>query len=256
MSTDRLPERECELFSAERRREIAIVRFRPNQLLLATNLRLTQVLDDHLREVSECEEVKVILFVGPPGNTALQEYVDLFSRSLQPGVGDLQAKRLCSALDTFITGILRSEKIVVTAVSGQVITDYLGIILACDHRVFADDTVFVNAHLHLGLTPKGGTAYFLSRQLGRSGAYEFLLSRDEIPVQRALDLGLSGDVVPYGELEEHALAVAQRFAECPVDTLRGLKSLVNYPLRMVSGYLDHENRVLDGIMMRRAFPGG
>jgi enoyl-CoA hydratase/carnithine racemase len=254
MGSEQLLRQECDLFVAEQVDHSVVVRFRPNQLLLATSHRQTKALDDYLRLASSQDDVRAMVFMGPPGDTAVEEYVTFFSPSLQRGASEMPTKRLCAALDTFVTGVLRSEKIIITAVSGQVISDYLGAILACDHRVFGDDTVFVNAHLKLGLTPKGGAAYFLARQLGRSNAYQFLLEAEGVPVARAAELGLSGDVVPAAALEEHALGIARRFCEAPVDTVRGLKSLMNHALGGVGRYLDHENSVLDRIILSHAFP--
>jgi 2-(1,2-epoxy-1,2-dihydrophenyl)acetyl-CoA isomerase len=223
--------------------------------MLSSDLKQTTILTEYLNRVYREPSVKVIIYIGSPESSGREEYIGLFTRALSPGGDDLRAKRLCSALNEFVIGVIRSEKIVIAAASGEVITDFLGIVLACDHRIFAANTCFVNAHLELGLTPKGGAAFFLARHLGRRKAYEFLLSQDTIPVEEALRLGLVDDIVPLDQLEARALEVAEQYATCPPDSLAGLKSLVNYSLRGVEAYLDHENRMLDRITMRRVFPG-
>jgi len=75
------------------------------------------------------------------------------------------------------------NKIVVHADSGEVIPLFLKVNLACDYRVVAENTVFRNPCLELGLDPKGGGGFFLSKMLGRSKALEVLLYEGDIPAK-------------------------------------------------------------------------
>ena len=81
------------------------------------------------------------------------------------------------------------SQIVIHADSGNVLPLFLNISLACDYRIVADNTLFQNPCLEFGLVPKGGGAFFLSKIMGGSKAYEFLLSEEDIAAEEALRLG-------------------------------------------------------------------
>jgi len=57
------------------------------------------------------------------------------------------------------------NKIVVHADGGRVIPLFMNVSLACDYRIVADNTVFQNPCIELGLAPKGGSGFFLSKML-------------------------------------------------------------------------------------------
>ena len=153
-------------------------------------------------------------------------------------------ERLYNAVNQFILKIVGLNKIVVHADSGEVISLFLNVRLACDYRIVADNTVFKNPCLELGLVPKGGGAFFLSKILGISGASEILLSEEDIPAQEALRLGIVDKLVPPGKLEKSALEIAQGFARKPESALAGIKRLLNFSMKDLGDFLALENQVL------------
>ncbi len=136
-----------------------------------------------------------------------------------------------NAVNQFVLKMVGFNKIVVHADSGKVISFYMNISLACDYRIIGDNTVFQNPYLDLGLVPKGGGAFFLSRLLGFSKASELLLSDKDITAEEALRLGIVDKVVPSVELNEAALKIAKNFARKPVDSVSGIKRLLSRCLR-------------------------
>ena len=136
------------------------------------------------------------------------------------------------------------DKIVVYADCGEVIQMFLNISFVCDYRIIADDTVFQNAHLDLGLLPKGGGVYFLSKMLGCSKMLQFLIFKDEITASEALQIGIVDKVVKCEELATAAFRVAKQFATKPARTLSGVKRLLNYCRRDLKDYLEFENEEL------------
>ena len=152
------------------------------------------------------------------------------------------------AVDQYILKIVDLGKVVVHADSGKILSLFLNVSLACDYRVVAEDSVFQNPCLELGLVPKGGGAFFLSKMLGPSKAIEILLSGEDITAQEALRLGVVDMVVPLHELEEAALNVTRRFSHVPVTCLAGVKRLVSYSLSDLAPYLEQENHVLTTIL--------
>lgn len=152
--------------------------------------------------------------------------------------------RLYNAVNQFILRLVDFNKVIVHADSGKVISLFMNTSLACDYRIVADNTVFQNPCLELELVPKGGEAFFLSKRLGTSKAFEILLSNKDITAQEALRLGIVDKVVPLAELNEAALKIAKDFADKPIRSLAGIKRLLNYSMKELEDYLELESQVL------------
>jgi enoyl-CoA hydratase/carnithine racemase len=129
----------------------------------------------------------------------------------------------------------------------------LNVSLACDYRIVSDNTVFKNFHLDLGLAPKGGSPFFLTKVIGRGRAHKKLLSEEEISAQEALRIGIVDKVVDLSDVEELALKTAHQFAQKPAGALWGVKKLLNYSMRDLKDYLEFENEALFRIVMSREF---
>ena len=162
-------------------------------------------------------------------------------------------RRMYTAVDQFILRMMELNKIVIHADTRKSISLSLNVSLACDYRIVSDNTVFKNFHLALGLAPKGGSAFFLSKRLGVSKAYEIFLSEEEITAQEALRLGIVDKVVALIDLEEAALKTAQHFAQKPIGSLLGVKRLLNYSMKEIEDYLEFENEELFRIVMSSEF---
>lgn len=121
------------------------------------------------------------------------------------------------------------------------ITQFLGVSLACDYRIIADNTVYQKAYLDLGMLPKGGGIFFLTKILGPSIAYKILFSNEDITANDALRLGFVDEVAPFEELEERALAVARYFPQRPAYLLSAVKRLSNYSMKELDAFLELEN---------------
>ena len=136
------------------------------------------------------------------------------------------------------------DKPVIHADSGNVISVFMNIALACDYRIIGDNTQFENPYLQLGLVPKGGGAFFLAKMLGRGKAFEILTSDHTIGAKEALRLGIVDKVCPEENLYEEALNTAKHFIKQPEGTLWGIKRLLNYDLKDLERYLEYENETL------------
>ena len=208
---------------------------------------------DYLQLVSENEAIKVLVVFGSPTDREAKDYLN-FYQHVSNWISDQDAiHRIYNAIDQFIMTFRNMDALVIHVERRKRISLFLNMSLACDYSIVAHNAVFQNRHLEIGLLPKGGSAFFLSRLLGFGKACEVLLSPDDIPAQKALRFGIVNKIVPYNELEASALTTAMEFARQPAESLSSVKRLLNYPLKDLERYLAFENDELFRIVNSAGF---
>jgi enoyl-CoA hydratase len=115
--------------------------------------------------------------------------------------------------------------------------------MACDMIVAADDAVFGQPEIRIGVMPGAGGTQRLTRAIGKARAMELILTGDTIPAREALALGLVTRVVGREETLAEALRLAARIAEMPPLAVMAAKEAVNraYELSLEAG-LEFERR--------------
>ncbi len=237
-------ETDNELFSTKLVDRIAIMSFKKDLLLYVSNLNLKDVLFNYLDYISNNDSVSLILINGSPDKTGHEEYIEFYRNVFKSGYDLNELERLYNAINQFILNIVRLDKTVIHADSGKVISVFMNIALACDYRIIGDNTQFENPYLKLGLVPKGGGAYFLTKMLGRGKAFEILMSDSTIDAKEALKLGIVDKVFPAESLNTEALNTAKNFLERPASSLSGIKRLLNFHLKDLEQHLEYENETL------------
>jgi len=101
---------------------------------------------------------------------------------------------------------------VVAAVHGAVMGGGLEFILACDIRIAADDAVFAQPEVDIGIIPGWGGTQRLARIVGVGMAKELIYTGRRIDAKEALRIGLVNEVVPRDRLDDAALSFAQGIA--------------------------------------------
>lgn len=233
-----------DFFSAKRLEDIVMLSFKESLLFRAPDLHARDQVLDYLDLVSESDSIKVVVIIGSPQEIGLEEYIELYRKALELKLDQSAIDRMYNVVDQFILRIVDLNKIVVHADKRKFISLFLNVSFAFDFRIVADNAVFQNPCLEMGLVPKGGGAFFLSKMLGMIKASEILLSDKDITAQEAMRLGFVNKVVPLDKLEEAAIKMAQRFAQKPARSLSGVKKLLNYPMKDLKDYLGLENQVL------------
>lgn len=111
----------------------------------------------------------------------------------------------------------------VAAVRGHAYGAGLQLALACDFRIFAEDTRVGLLETRYGLLPDMGATVRLPRVVGESRARELILLGDIIDAAEALRIGLANRVVAGEDLEAAAAELAARLAAQPPLAVRGAR---------------------------------
>jgi 2-(1,2-epoxy-1,2-dihydrophenyl)acetyl-CoA isomerase len=125
-------------------------------------------------------------------------------------------------------GLLHAmPKVSIAAINGACAGAGLGLALACDLRLAADNAKFTTAFAKVGFSGDFGITWPLVRTVGEARAKELLFLSDLLTAQQACELGLLNRVLPAGELMEAALQLAARIARGPLVAYRYMKENVH-----------------------------
>lgn len=106
----------------------------------------------------------------------------------------------------------RPTKPVILAAEGFARAGGTEILQGTDIRVAGESAMFGVTEVQRGLFPMAGSAVRLRRQIPYAVAAEMLLAGEDLPAQRAYDLGLVNHVVPDGQALTKAREIADRIA--------------------------------------------
>jgi enoyl-CoA hydratase len=120
---------------------------------------------------------------------------------------------------------------IVAAVNGPAVGLGCSLASLCDLVVMEEQAYLADPHVALGLVAADGGALSWPLLTGLLRAREFILLGDRLPAEDALHMGLANRVVPKGEALACALALAERLAALPPQSVRETKALLNAALR-------------------------
>jgi len=118
----------------------------------------------------------------------------------------------------------RCRKPVIAVVHGVTYTIGIEMMLAADIVVAADTARFHQLEARRGIAPLGGAHFRYLQRMGWGNAMHLLFLCEQFSAQRALELGLVQEVLPYGAHRERALDIARRICGCAPIGLRATKA--------------------------------
>jgi 2-(1,2-epoxy-1,2-dihydrophenyl)acetyl-CoA isomerase len=174
-----------------------------------------------LGEAAEDEEIRCIVVRGEGrGFSAGADLAQVVREA--DGDPDL-GEYLRSTYSRLVKRMVGIEKPIIAALHGPVYGAGVGVALACDLRVAAENTKFSVAFIKIGLMPDAGVTFLLPRVVGLGRAMEMSMLGDAVDAQEAYKIGLVNKVVADASLSEAARNLAGRLAEMPTVALGRIK---------------------------------
>lgn len=205
----------------EKRAAVAHISLNRPDSLNAYNVRMRDDFSEALAAVRCDDEVRALIISGQ--GRAFCAGADLTEFGTAPS--QAMARRVRWQRDVW--GQLNELPVpVIAAVHGYCIGSGVEIMLLCDIRIAAEDTVFAMPEAHLGMIPAAGGSQTLPRNSSTSATLDLLLTGRRIGDKEALGLGLITRVVPAGELLESAWKLADEIAECPSPAVNYVKQAI------------------------------
>ena len=193
--------------TTEQRGPISIIRINRPERLNAISSAVAVELQQAFQAFDTSEQrVAILSSVGDRAFTSGADVSDLpeLWRAV-PGVG------------------FRTDKPIIAATSGWVVGGGIVLVMMCDLMVSTEDTVFYYPEAKLGVT--GGMISSLVSRMPHKLAMEMMLLCSKIPASRAYEVGFVNRVVPNGQHETEALAMAEQILDSAPLVIGALKRL-------------------------------
>jgi len=133
-----------------------------------------------------------------------------------------------------VTTLLDVEKPLIAAVNGPAIGLGATLALFCDVIFMAQSAHIADPHVRVGLVAGDGGAVIWPQLVGYARAKEYLMTGDAVPAAEAERIGLVNHVVPDGDLEARARALAAKLARGAPQAIQHTKAAVNMELKRLA----------------------
>ena len=205
----------------KKRGGIGWIQFNRPERLNAIN---PEVLADLETAVVNCEEddsIRVVVFMGSDKAFVAGADIEHMAK------GDIKsAYKLTDLTMRVQERIADLPKPTIAAISGYALGGGCELALCCDFRIAADNAVFGQPEITLGIIPGGGGTQRLTRLVGLGPATELIFTGEMIKAEKAERIGLVVKVVPLDQLEQEAEALASKLMERPALALRAAKTAI------------------------------
>jgi len=207
---------------------IAIVTLDNQPALNALSAPLLTQLDQIFAGLAKNQEVKGVIITGA-GEKSFVAGADI-SEFIQV-TGDT-AVEFMSRGQRIFDKIEAFDQPVIAAVNGFALGGGNEIALCCDIRIAAENAIFGQPEVNLGIIPGYGGTQRLPRIIGPGKAKEIIFADERINAQEALRIGLVQRVVPKGQAVEEAKKLLKKIMSKGPLAIKMAKKAIHEGLKM------------------------
>ncbi len=196
-------------------------------VLNSFNTELLQTLGKAVRAAEKDKSVRCLVLTGAgrafSAGQDLAEVEDAYT-----GDGALElGRQLRRYYNPVVIALRTMEKPVIASVNGVAAGAGCGMALACDLRVAASSSSFIQAFVHVGVVPDCGSTFMLPRLIGLSRAMELASTGRKVSAEEALRIGLVNQVADDDQVEVETKKLANRLAGLPTRAIGLTKRALN-----------------------------
>jgi enoyl-CoA hydratase len=204
----------------ETRGRVGVVRLNRPQALNALDAALRNELLAAVEAFDSDSEIGCILLTGSDRafaagadikEMAQKSYIDVFTTEY---AGDYER-------------LTRVRKPIIAAVAGFALGGGCEVAMMCDFIIAADNAMFGQPEIKLGVIPGMGGTQRLTRAVGKSKAMDLILTGRMMDAAEAERSGLVARVVPAGSLMEEAMKAAEAIAAMSLPSVLAAKECIN-----------------------------
>ena len=185
---------------------IAIVTINRPEVRNAVDKETWGLIREAFESLDKNDEVKVIIITGA-GDKAFIAGADLNSLKVRTVLETMESEN-----SSIVRIIEKVSKPTIAAINGYCLGGGCEISMACDIRIAGENAKFGQTELNVGILPGAGGTQRLRNLVGQGKAMEMILIGDIISAEEAFTIGLVNKVVPFGNLMEECLKMANKIA--------------------------------------------
>ena len=174
-----------------------------------------QMSEDLLDAWNECEDPQIHSIIMTGAGSAFCGGFDVKALKDSEEEAVKKMSRMTVYLHSVISTMRRIPKPIIAAVNGPADGAGFSLALAADFILASDQASFAMSYIQLGITPNGGSSYFLTRLVGPARAAELIMTGKTISARKAFEWGIVSGVVAHDNLSTESRALAQYFAQGP-----------------------------------------
>lgn len=187
---------------------LAILYINRPKTLNALNKDTLAEIRSALEDIAADKAIKVVIVTGA-GDKAFVAGADI--AYMQP-LSAVEGREFSDYGEKTLRMLEQLEKPVIAVINGFALGGGCELAMACDIRLAADNALFAQPEVGLGVIPGFGGTQRLSRLTGEGRAKELIFTADTINAQEAYRIGLVNHVYPAADLMDEAKKLAKRIA--------------------------------------------
>jgi enoyl-CoA hydratase/carnithine racemase len=192
----------------------------------ALNGQVSREIDECVAQAKGDDNVRSIVVWG--GEKVFAAGADIKEMSTQDPVNMF---KYISEFQEIFTRLENVPKVTIAAVNGYALGGGCELSMACDLRICAEDAVFGQPEILLGIIPGAGGTQRLPRLVGVGRAKEIIYSGRFVKAEEALRIGLVNEVVEPANVYSRAVEAAEAYAQGPSVALMAAKQVIHNGLQ-------------------------
>lgn len=185
---------------------------------------LAQALLNAVKHIAADDSVRAVVITGAGRMFCAGGDIKAFVAGDDPAAAlDAITAPLHDALERLVA----LDKPLVSLVNGPAAGAGFGLAMVGDLVIAARSAHFTSAYTAIGLTPDGGTSWFLPRLIGLRRATDLVLTNRRVGAEEAERIGLITSVVDDSELPTEGSKIAERLVEGAVGAMGRSRRLLN-----------------------------
>jgi 2-(1,2-epoxy-1,2-dihydrophenyl)acetyl-CoA isomerase len=220
---------------------IATMTFNRPEVFNAMNSELIHAFAEITNRLKTLADIRVLIVRGAGKAFLAGGDVGMFHARKDDPTLAADVKPLGDALHAGIINLRELPFPVVAEIQGACAGAGVSVALACDFAIASEKAMFNTAYTKIGLSPDGGSTWFLPRMVGMKKAAELIMLAENIDAKTALELGLVNRVVAQDALRTEVDALAARLAKGATTAFANTKRLLNQSFTTpIQTHLDDE----------------
>jgi enoyl-CoA hydratase/carnithine racemase len=223
--------------------EVATITIDRPDKLNALNVETLEALQSTIAEAEDAD-VRALVLTGA-GEQAFIAGADI---SYMKDIGTPQAQAYAEMGHDIARSLEMFPAPSIAAVNGYAFGGGCELALACDLRVAAENAVFGQTEIDLGIVPGWGGTQRLPRLVNDEVARRLILFGDRIDATDAHEYGMVGEVVAHDQLDARIDELTADLAAQPKFAVAAAKEAINqsHETSLAAG-LEYEQRVFSGL---------